>query len=58
MNDGMTDKQYDGLLIEFLDDLETQLATAKSENATQTIQAIEKTINKTKRKLTTNTQNN
>ena len=43
----MTDKQYDGLLIEFLDDLETQLEKAIAEKA------IRKTIEKTKRKLTT-----
>ena len=29
----MTDKQYDGLLIEFLDDLETQLEKAIAEKA-------------------------
>ena len=49
----MTDKQYDGLLIEFLDDLETQLEKAIAENAVETEKAIRKTIEKTKRKLTT-----
>ena len=49
----MTDKQYDGLLIEFLDDLETQLEKAIAEKAVETEKAISKTIEKTKRKLTT-----
>lgn len=51
---GLTDKQYDGLLIEFLDDLEEQLEIAINENATKTIERIRKSIAKTKRKLTTN----
>lgn len=50
----MTDKQYDGLLIEFLDDLETQLEIAEREHATETAKAIRKTIQKTKQKLTIN----
>ena len=49
----MTDKQYDGLLIEFLDDLETQLEKASAEKAVETEKAIRQTIEKTKRKLTT-----
>lgn len=49
----MTDKQYDGLLIEFLDDLETQLEKAIAEKAVETEKAIRKTIEKTKRKLIT-----
>lgn len=44
----MTDKQYDGLLINFLDDLERQLKTAISENAVETEKSIRKTIEKTK----------
>ena len=40
----MTDKQYDGLLIEFLDDLETQLEKAIAEKAVETEKAIRKTI--------------
>ncbi len=48
----MTDKQYDGLLIEFLNDLEIQLEKAISEHAVETEKCIRRTIEKTKHKLT------
>ena len=53
-DDFMTDNQYDGLLIEFLYDLEEQRELAVKENAMDTVKKIDKTIEKTKRKLTTN----